>query len=193
MNGVWFVRACSQSTAVVVLMFRCSGVLVFTCVMLNLAKNQLWSDGQSIISGCRLNRALFAKSASVPFTWSRGGRWVKVSWLFIITWIHSWVCVCVCVYLHHRSRQDDVSAERTLRVVALLSAVISLSQRHGQRRLRVHLQDRRHRSASAFYYSPRFPYVLLNIAHVIKWFLLDFNVFKCTFVHCWLFIDPVGV
>lgn len=44
------------------------------------------------------------------------------------------------VHLLYRSRQDDVSTERTLRVKALLPAVISLSQRHGQRRHRAHLQ-----------------------------------------------------
>lgn len=44
------------------------------------------------------------------------------------------------VQLQHRSRQDDVSTERTLRVEALLPAVVGLSQRHGQRRLRVRLQ-----------------------------------------------------
>ena len=56
---------------------------------------------------------------------------------------HSWeqVCVCVCRYLQNRSRQDDVSTEGTLRVKALLFAVVGLSQRHGQRRLGVHLQD----------------------------------------------------
>ncbi len=53
------------------------------------------------------------------------------------------VCVCVCVYLEHRSWQDDVSTQRTLRVEALLPAVLSLSQRHGQGRLRVHLQGHR--------------------------------------------------
>lgn len=45
-----------------------------------------------------------------------------------------------------------MSAERTLRVEALLFAVISLSQRHGQRRLRVHLQgDRPHTEPLQFF------------------------------------------
>lgn len=47
----------------------------------------------------------------------------------------------VYLYLNDRAGQDDVGAERTLRVEALLSAVIGLSQRHGQRRRGVHLQD----------------------------------------------------
>lgn len=46
----------------------------------------------------------------------------------------------VCRYLEHGSRQDDVSAQRALRVEALLPAVICLSQRHRQGCLRVHLQ-----------------------------------------------------
>lgn len=50
------------------------------------------------------------------------------------------VCVRVCRYLHHRAGQDDAGAQGTLWVKALLAAVVGLSQRHGQRRLRVHLQ-----------------------------------------------------
>lgn len=57
-----------------------------TWVMLNLAKNQLWSVGQSIISGCRLNRAFFAKSASVPFTWNTVGS--EVMWAPGCTWVY---------------------------------------------------------------------------------------------------------
>lgn len=43
------------------------------------------------------------------------------------------------VHLNHRSRKDNVSAKGTLRVEALLFAVIGLSQGHGQRCLRVYL------------------------------------------------------
>lgn len=48
--------------------FRAGKISEQTCVMLNLAKNQLWSVGQSIISGWRLKRDFLANSASVPFT-----------------------------------------------------------------------------------------------------------------------------
>lgn len=49
-----------------------------------------------------------------------------------------------CCYLDDGSRQDDVSAERTLRIEALLLAVIGLGQRHGQGRLGVRLGVKGH-------------------------------------------------
>lgn len=111
--------------------------------MLNLAKNQLWSEGQPIISGCRLNRAFFAKPASsVPFTWTRGMReGGGHSTAQTLSPGYTGMCICVYFYINDRSRQDDVGTERTLRVKSLLSTVIGLSQRHGQRCQRVNLQE----------------------------------------------------
>lgn len=129
--------------------------------MLNLAKNQSWSEGQSFISGCRQNNHFLANSASaVLFTWTDIHNHNRFRYFtkaiqdcnndykdagcqgYRIPWLQVALATDMKVPdLKDVSRQDDVGTQRTLGVQALLDTVVCLGQGHGERSLGVHLHN----------------------------------------------------